>query len=428
MKQGTSLLLALLLVLSLVAFTPSASAADKIEFEFYHGVGGDMAVVLEDIVKAFNESQDTYVCKPVFFSEYAEAFKGYQAALAAKQPPALLLGGVDLSEAKKGIFADVLPLIAEDPSFPPLTDYVDAYVDQCTYEGKMLMLPFYGTAWMMFYSMEAFDQAGIDAETALDTWEGLEEAARKLTRVENGETVFWGWEPMYSTNVLYNTALSNGGKVLSEDGKTILVSTDEWVQAWEYFRRAVHDDKIMTIHYGGQGWEYWYKTMDDVLEGRAGGYIGSAGDLKELDWTKVKAHVLPGFEKIGPAAPELSCLKLAINASSPVDQQKGALEFYKFFSSPDNGALWSMKTGYIPANKKAVDAPAYKEYLKTAPYMKVAFDSVLTGQKPYDDPTNGKIWHYLSIAADQVWLENISAKDALDEAAANIQAELDAVA
>lgn len=34
----------------------------------------------------------------------------------------------------------------------------------------------------------------------------------------------------------------------------------------------------MGIHFGGDGWEYWYKTIDDVMQGRAGGYVGSSGD------------------------------------------------------------------------------------------------------------------------------------------------------
>jgi hypothetical protein len=60
MKKGISLVLALALVLSLFTFLPSALAADKVVFEFYHGVGGDMAKVLDEIVANFNASQDKY--------------------------------------------------------------------------------------------------------------------------------------------------------------------------------------------------------------------------------------------------------------------------------------------------------------------------------------------------------------------------------
>ncbi len=57
--------------------------------------------------------------------------------------------------------------------------------------------------------------------------------------------------------------------------------------------------------------------------------------------------------------------------------------------------------------------------------MEVALESVLTGLPPYDDVTGGLIWDELSIACDKVMIENIPAQTALDEAAANIQEELD---
>ena len=86
-----------------------------------------------------------------------------------------------------------------------------------------------------------------------------------------------------------------------------------------------------------------------------------------------------------------------------------------------------MKTGYIPVNKKSIAAPAYVEFLKTAPYMKDAFDSVVNGLLPYGDPTNRKIWDALSVAADRVLIESTPAKEAFDEATATIQEEIDRV-
>ena len=272
----------------------------------------------------------------------------------------------------------------------------------------------------------ALADAGIDPDEAFKTWENLGEMAKQLTtRDENGEVTYWGFEPMYGVNNMYDAALSLGGRVLSEDGRTILINDEKWVKAWDMFRKWIYEDQIMTIHYGGQGWEYWYKTMDDVMEGRAAGFIGSAGDIKTIDWENIEAHVLPGWEGVGEATPELSCIKVAIDATCSPEQQKAAFEFYKYFTSAEKGADWSMKTGYIPAIKTAMDDPTFQEYLETAPYMEVALESVLTGLPPYDDVTGGMIWDELSIACDKVMIENIPAQTALDEAAANIQKELD---
>ena len=40
-----------------------------------------------------------------------------------------------------------------------------------------------------------------------------------------------------------------------------MINSDEWVEVWESFRTWIHDDKIMKVNSGGQGWEYWYRRL-----------------------------------------------------------------------------------------------------------------------------------------------------------------------
>ena len=56
---------------------------------------------------------------------------------------------------------------------------------------------------------------------------------------------------------------------MNEDGTEVMINSQEWVEVWESFRKWIHDDQIMKIHSGGQGWEYWYNTIDDVLQDKA---------------------------------------------------------------------------------------------------------------------------------------------------------------
>lgn len=63
------------------------------------------------------------------------------------------------------------------------------------------------------------------------------------------------------------------------------------------FKKWIHDDKIMKIHSGGQGWEYWYTTIDDVLQNKAGGYTGSSGDQADLDFSICRCNAAAGIWK-----------------------------------------------------------------------------------------------------------------------------------
>ncbi len=44
------------------------------------------------------------------------------------------------------------------------------------------------------------------------------------------------------------------------------------------------------------GWQYWYATIDDVMQGRAAGYTGSTGDQGDLDFSVIGAHIQPAWE------------------------------------------------------------------------------------------------------------------------------------
>jgi len=68
---------------------------------------------------------------------------------------------------------------------------------------------------------------------------------------------------MYGIENLIDTALSNGGNFLSDDKKRILINSEEWFEAWEFFRKAIHEEKIIKVHYGGDKRNRWYATIDD---------------------------------------------------------------------------------------------------------------------------------------------------------------------
>ena len=39
-----------------------------------------------------------------------------------------------------------------------------------------------------------------------------------------------GWEPMWGKWNMVDAVLSNGGKVFSDDGKTVTINSKEWVE------------------------------------------------------------------------------------------------------------------------------------------------------------------------------------------------------
>ena len=378
-----------------------------------------------DIVDEFNESQDKYEIKTTTQADYTETYEKLQAGIAGNNAPDLALLDVDKSRnlSAKNLIEDLSSYVEEDADFNA-DDFLPVFYNQGLDEnGKLFALPAYGTTQVLYYNVEAFKSAGIDPKS-IKTWQDLADAAKKMTSTDGS---FIGWEPMWGYANLVDASLSNGASLLSEDGKTCLINSKEWVDVWESFRTWIHDDKIMKVNSGGQGWEYWYTTIDDVLQNKAGGYTGSSGDQADLDFSIVQAMEQPGFNE-NASAPTADALQLVMLQQSSDEEQQGAFEFMKYFTSAESQAQWSMSTGYIPVRESTQEVQEYKNYTEKNPQALVPFSQAKHGTPALVDPTGGKIIDALKVAADKVELENVSAQEALDEAQKTAQEALDAVA
>lgn len=400
------------------------TADGKIQIDFWYSGGKTAVNVLQGIVDDFNESQDTYEIVTTTQADYTETYEKLQAGIAGKKAPDMALLDVDKSRnlSQKNLVSDISKFIDEDSDFQK-DDYLSVFYDQGVDEnGKVFALPAYGTTQVLYYNIAAFEKAGIDPDS-IKTWQDLAKAAETMTSADGS---FIGWEPMWGSPNLIDAALSNGASLLSEDGKTVMINSEEWVEVWESFRQWIHDDKIMKVNSGGQGWEYWYTTIDDVLQDKAGGYTGSSGDQADLDFSLVAAMEQPGFND-NPSAPTADALQLVMLDGSSDEEKEGVYEFMKFFTSPENQANWSMSTGYVAVRQSTLEVDDFKAYTEENPQALVPISQAAHGTPALTDPTGGKIFDALSIAADKVELENVPAKEALDEAQKTAQEALDNV-
>lgn len=400
------------------------TADGKIQIDFWYSGGKTAVNVFQDIVDDFNASQDKYEIVTTTQADYTETYEKLQAGIAGNNAPDMALLDVDKSRnlSEKNLVADLSKFIDEDSDFQK-DDYLSVFFDQGVNEdGKTFALPAYGTTQIFYYNIAAFEKAGIDPES-IQTWQDLAEAAAAMTSADGS---FVGWEPMWGSPNLVDAALSNGASLLSEDGKTVMINSEEWVEVWESFRQWIHDDKIMKVNSGGQGWEYWYTTIDDVLQNKAGGYTGSSGDQADLDFSIVAAMEQPGFND-NPSAPTADALQLVMLEDSDDETKQGVYEFMKYFTSPENQAKWSMATGYVAVRQSTLEVEEFKAYTEENPQALVPISQASHGTPALTDPTGGKIFDALSIAADKVELENVPAKEALDEAQKTAQEALDSI-
>ena len=383
------------------------ASGTPVEVEFWYSGGKTAVGVIQGIVDSFNESQSQYHVSTVTQADYDETYQKLQAGIAGNAAPDLVLLNVEAARNldSKSLLADLQSMIDADSEFQK-DNYLSVFYDQGVDDANVVFgLPAYGTTQVMYYNKAAFEEAGIHADD-IKTWADLADAAQKIKATGNYE---YGWEPMWGADNMIDAAFSNGAKIFSDDGTQVTINTPEWVDVWESFRTWIHDDKTMAIHSGGQGWEYWYATIDDVIAGKAGGYTGSSGDQADLDFSIVAAIEQPAWSSETSSAPMAETKTLSVLEGSSDEEKQGAFEFIKYFTNADNQAKWTMSTGYVAENPQAA-----------VPFAQAAHGTVY----PYD-PTNGAIKDALKVAADKVEIDGIDAKTALDEAQATAQAALD---
>ncbi|MBQ9346110.1 MAG: extracellular solute-binding protein [Oscillibacter sp.] len=395
------------------------------EIAFWYAAGATGAAVMEEIVDGFNRSQEQYRVKTRVFGSYTEITNQVQAAIATGTAPdvVVLERDVSLDFHNRGLTADLTEVFAGDPRFAP-ERFLSVYYDQgIAPDGCLYAMPLYGATQVLYYNKAAFRAAGIDPES-VRTWQDLSEAAKTI---QAAGLCQYGWEPMWGYENMLDAALSNGGTVFSEDGRTVTVNTPEWVEVWEAFRRWLHEERTMRIHSGGLGWEYWDYTRLDALEGRAGGYTGSSGDQADVDFDIVGMLEQPGWKIGDQAQPEAKALLMNVLTASARERRQGAYALVRTLADVPAQARWSIGTGYIAVNQGVLEDESYQSYLADHAYVRIPLNQSTHAAVYPADPTGGVLRDALIRAADRVQIENLSAQDALDEAQRTAQRALDSV-
>lgn len=401
----------------------TAEAEGPVETEFWYGLGSNAGEKMEELITEFNDSQDRYVIRGVQQADYAETYQNLQAAIASDTAPGLvLLGNAYVNTlGESEALAPMDSFIEETEDFKQ-DDFLDAFMEQAHVKETLYALPAYGTTQVMYYRSDIFEEAGVDPEEAFSSWENLQTASKTL---QSSGAVEYGFAPMWGAGNLTDIALSNGGEILNEAGDEVMIDSPEWIEAWDMVRQAIHEEETFKLNSGGEGWEYWYRTIDEVMQGQVGGYLGSSGDKGDLNFEIIDSMVQPGMNG-NEAAPVADALYLSMPSAVSEEEQAAGFAFAEFFTSVESQVEWTKAIGYIPVRQSTLENEEYATYIEENPAFGVPFEQAQTATPSFLDPTGGQITDALDIAADKVELENISAELALKEAKKVAQEALDA--
>jgi multiple sugar transport system substrate-binding protein len=224
------------------AFSRRASAQAKtLSFWQFYAPGGTVATQgqwFEDTVNAWNDQNETKV--ELSYTPVAEYLNGskLQTAFASGQGPDIFIisPGDFLRYANGGVLADLTPFM--EPA--AISDFYEGVIASRMVDNKVYALPMEVEPMAMYYSLDAWEEAGLTEANVPQSWDQTLEVAQKLTNDERFGVLFETTPGYYQNFTWYPFMWQGGGDFVGPDGKTSLMRHEGAVQALKFWQDAVN--------------------------------------------------------------------------------------------------------------------------------------------------------------------------------------------
>jgi len=330
--------------------------------------------LLRAMIDEFNAGHTGPPIKIEYAGSHAEIYRKTSASIQARRLPAMAVcyGSMAVEYARAGAIVPLDPLLNEPSSGLTPDEWDDFFpVVRSTgtfpeLGGKIYTFPFAKSALMLFYNTKVLAEAGIADPPA--TWDEFLGQCRQI-KEKTGKVPYPAAVDCSTIDALI---FSMGGEILQ--GRETLFDAPEAVRVFELLETLVREGLTYQIAPG---------TFDDnvaLANDRAAFTLRTSASFAAIaqyrggDKTGWGATRVPQADPNRPATllfgPNVCVFQV------PVEQQRAAWAFLKYFASPENTARWAVSTGYLPVRKSAANAPALQAHWKEWPGSRAAFDGL----------------------------------------------------
>ncbi|WP_181782991.1 ABC transporter substrate-binding protein [Pseudonocardia pini] len=342
----------------------------------------------------------------------AEIAQSVQRQVVAGTPPDLAqLTFADLRYTASDLGAKPLDqLVGRDEVQRLLTGGPHPYVPTAAVlgdiDGTTYGIPYVFSTPMLFFNADLFREAGLDPANPPRTWDEVATAAAAIAKVPG--TAGGAYLGCLDTQAggdwcLTGIVRSAGGRLLSEDGRTLGWSDPKTVEAFAGIQRIAQAGPNALPNLSGAD------AQDAFLRGDLGMLLNSAAlqnailKSSEGKW-QAAAAPMPGFGST-PAVPTNSGSALFVLADDPA-KQRAAWELIEFLTSAQSETTITSNIGYVPLRASLIDDPAYlKSFADAHPDFVRPNVAQLERLEPwvsYPGPNYQQIRTLLSKAAEEI--------------------------
>jgi sn-glycerol 3-phosphate transport system substrate-binding protein len=391
---------------------------------FWHAMGGANGEALDELVQAYNSSQDKVRVKAIFQGTYDETSDKYLTALRGSSLPNV----VQLEETRIQLMIDsktVIPAQAcADAADYDLSHHLPVVLKEFTVDDVLWPMPFNVSNPVLFYNTKAFERAGLDPNDPPSTFEEILDASRKIKATgaaKNGFAI--ELQPWY-----IEQWFSKAGKPIvdNENGRSgratkAEIDTAEGLDAYTFVKTMVDEGLALNTGRNPSGQDHLVAlgTGDAAMTIGTSAAIGgilavlATGQFPDVGFG---AAPLPGpSSSDGGVQAGGASLYIVGKGASP-EEIGASWDFTRWLNEPEQQATWHEGTGYIPIRTDAAELPQVQELWQEKPQYRVAYEQLVDSGAPFGGPVIGAYKEFreaIRISIEQMILNGQSPEDAL---------------
>ncbi|HUH95230.1 MAG TPA: ABC transporter substrate-binding protein [Casimicrobiaceae bacterium] len=428
-KRGLSSLAAAAM-LTLMAGAPAAAAdtppgfpKDKVTIEIWWHEYGPFTTYMKELIEAYKTVRPNVTVNPVITSS-GDINQKLTVALATGTGPDIMDQDASFYELyyAKGVLEPLNLDVFGAKSYDEIVArYTPGGIAAGTFGGKVYALPYQGNSMSLFINNKAFAAAGLDpVKDAPKTWEDMKALGPKLKIVQGTRTVQKAFDfpyhsPRWEVQMFQPLVEQFGGKLLSDDGKTVYLNSPEAVKAltlWRDVTKATGDPKT-TLNTPSN-------PNQDFIDGRTAMWVTGPWATSQIRQSAIKdGFTVVSYPQVNPAKPHTIVYgwMWGVNKAKPAAQKVVAWDFIRFvLSKPDE---WLSKVAFVQPVKGVNETAVAKSF----PFFDVHMRDVATASWYIRSEYTNEIGQAIGRAIERTVYDGVDPKASLDQA----QAEIDKI-
>ncbi|CRH31624.1 ABC transporter substrate-binding protein [Pantoea ananatis] len=400
----------------LIATSASVFAADPVKLQMYYpiAVGGEISHTVEALVADFEKIHPEVSIQPVYTGDYATTVtKALTAFRGGNAPQMAVIGDIEAySLMDAGAIVAASDLAKDDEGKKWIDSFYPAFLRHIN--GKVWGVPFQRSTVVLYWNKQAFEKAGLDADTPPANWQQVVDFGKKLV-VKDGQNVSqWGIEIQTTPNgywVFQGFAATNGAHLDNGKGTAVYFNKPGNIETLQWLTDLGQKEGVSP-----KGAVAWGTTPQDFLSGKTAMMVTTTGNLSVVRKNATfpfGVAMLP--EKTQRGSPTGGGNLYVFKNASPA-QQKAAMAFIRWVTAPEQAARWSIATGYVATSPAAWETPAMKDYVKQVPQALVAREQLNYAQPELSTYNSVQIQEALNHAIEAAITQTKTPAEALEAA------------